>query len=160
MTTTKLKVSGEVDSYCTKCKLDLAHRIIAMVGDQPKKVECRTCGSHHLYRRPKSLGAPEKAPRASSGTTGTRSSTGKTASARAVAAQEAELKRERTWEKAVSGKAVSDFKVYRTTQTFGEGDLLRHAKFGDGYVVRVVDKIKIGVMFKDGERTLAHAMEG
>ena len=64
MTTTKLKVSGEVDSYCTKCKLDLAHRIIAMVGDQPKKVECRTCGSHHLYRRPKSLGAVEKPARA------------------------------------------------------------------------------------------------
>ena len=157
MTTTKLKVSGEVDSYCTKCKLDLAHRIIAMVGDVPKKVECRTCGAHHLYRRPKALGGPEKAPRATSATP--RTPGGKTASARAVAAMEAELKRERTWEKQVSGKAITDFKVYRTTQTFGEGDLLRHAKFGDGYVLRVVDKIKIGVMFKDGEKTLAHAME-
>ena len=29
-----LKTGGEVDSWCTKCKLELNHRIIAMVGKQ------------------------------------------------------------------------------------------------------------------------------
>ena len=53
-TTKKPKTGGEIDAYCTKCKLDLGHRIIAMVGDAVKKVECKTCNSHHLYRRPKS----------------------------------------------------------------------------------------------------------
>ena len=54
MTTSKKpKTGGEIDAYCTKCKLDLVHRIIAMVGEAVKKVECKTCGSHHLYRRPK-----------------------------------------------------------------------------------------------------------
>ncbi|HLM74940.1 MAG TPA: hypothetical protein VK459_19660, partial [Polyangiaceae bacterium] len=53
-TTKKPKTGGEIDAYCTKCRLDLLHRIIAMVGDSVKKVECKTCGSHHLYRRPKS----------------------------------------------------------------------------------------------------------
>jgi len=52
-TTRKPKTGGEIDAYCTKCRLDLLHRIIAMVGDAVKKVECKTCGSHHLYRRPK-----------------------------------------------------------------------------------------------------------
>ena len=28
-----ITAGSEVDSYCTKCKLDLNHRIIAMVGD-------------------------------------------------------------------------------------------------------------------------------
>ena len=35
----RLTVASEVDAYCTKCKLDLGHRIIAMVGDVIKKVE-------------------------------------------------------------------------------------------------------------------------
>ena len=54
MTTTKKapKTGGEIDAYCTKCRLDLTHRIIAMVEGAVKKVECKTCGSHHLYRRP------------------------------------------------------------------------------------------------------------
>ena len=33
MTTKKPKTGGEIDAYCTKCKLALTHRIIAMVGD-------------------------------------------------------------------------------------------------------------------------------
>jgi hypothetical protein len=47
-------VASEVDAYCTKCRLDLSHRVIAMVGDVIKKVECLTCHSHHLYRAPRS----------------------------------------------------------------------------------------------------------
>ena len=45
-----LRAGGEVDSYCTKCRLVLNHRIIAMIGNTPRKVECSTCNSHHLYR--------------------------------------------------------------------------------------------------------------
>ncbi len=44
---------GQLEAYCTKCKLDLTHRIISMVGHAVKVVECQTCGTHHLYRRPK-----------------------------------------------------------------------------------------------------------
>src|SRR5262245_60609736 len=58
VTTKKARTGGEIDSYCTKCRLDLTHRIIAMVGDVVKKVECKTCGSHHLYRKPKSERTP------------------------------------------------------------------------------------------------------
>ena len=32
---------------------DPSREVFAMVGDAVKKVECKTCGSHHLYRRPK-----------------------------------------------------------------------------------------------------------
>ena len=50
----KAAVAGEVDAYCTRCKLDLAHRVISMVEDRVHKVECLTCAGHHLYRVPKS----------------------------------------------------------------------------------------------------------
>ena len=31
--TKKPSVAGEIDAWCTKCRMDLNHRIVAMVGD-------------------------------------------------------------------------------------------------------------------------------
>lgn len=50
----ELRAGQEVDAYCTKCKMDLTHRIVAVVGGRPVKVECRTCYTVHVYRAPKS----------------------------------------------------------------------------------------------------------
>jgi hypothetical protein len=163
MATQKPKTGGEIDAYCTKCRLDLNHRVVAMVGDTPKRVECSTCGTQHNYYKPKGLGAVPKAAKGASGSTppaSTKAPGKGSASAKAVAAAQAENARERTWEKAVSGKPVTSFKAFRISSSFGEGELIHHTKFGDGYVVRVLDKTKIEVMFKDGPRTLAHGVEG
>lgn len=150
-----LRAGGEVDSWCTKCKLVLNHRIIAMVGPVPARVECSTCGSHHNFR-PRSPG--EKAP-----SSGTRTSSAP-AKARATRGptkdQQAALDRERSWEKAIAGKGVRDFRAYRVNETFAEGDLVKHAKFGDGVVTRVVDAGKIEILFKDQPRTLAQGLTG
>ena len=150
-----LRAGGEVDSWCTKCKLMLNHRVIAMVGGTPVRVECSTCMSHHNFR----ARAPgEKAPstgstRSSSSSSGTRSTRGS-----ATKAQQATLDRERSWEKAIAGKAVSDFKAYRGDETFAEGDLIRHKKFGDGVVTRILDQKKVEILFKDEPRTLAQGL--
>lgn len=150
-----LRAGGEVDSWCTKCKLVLNHRIIAMVGAQPARVECSTCGSHHNFR----ARAPgEKAPSAG----GARSTGGSSSGPRSVRgptkAQQAALDRERTWEKAIAGKGVRDFRPYRVTETFEEGDLVRHSKFGDGVVMRIIEGKKVEILFKDEPRTLAQGM--
>jgi hypothetical protein len=155
------KPGAEVDAWCTKCRMDLLHRIIAMNGPKIVRVECRTCGGHHNYRRPKSGSAQasdgklSSAPRTSSPP---RSPPG--LSGRRAALAEAETKREVTWEKTVLGRPVASFKAYRASQTFSMGDLIRHGKFGDGYIVRVIDRQKVEAMFKDGPRTLAQALEG
>ncbi|MDQ2643863.1 MAG: hypothetical protein M3020_08625, partial [Myxococcota bacterium] len=49
-----LSAGKEIDSWCTKCRLELGHRIVAMVGGAPKRVICLTCGSEHNYRAVKS----------------------------------------------------------------------------------------------------------
>jgi hypothetical protein len=36
-----------------------------------------------------------------------------------------------------------------------EGELIAHKKFGEGYVVEVLDANKVSIMFRDGLRTLA-----
>jgi hypothetical protein len=165
VTTKKPKTGGEIDSYCTKCKLDLTHRIIAMVGDEVKKVECKTCGSHHLYRRPKSeklaaaaLKSSKPAATArSNGSDGAGSEEKRSSSSRAGSAA-AQRERDQTlhWEKAIAGQPASAFKPYRLSLTLGNGELIRHPKFGDGVVARVIDRGKVEILFKDGPRTMAH----
>ena len=46
-----VRVGSNVDSWCGKCKLMLAHTVEAMVGAQPKRVNCNTCGAHlgHVF---------------------------------------------------------------------------------------------------------------
>jgi len=157
-----LKAGGEVDSWCTKCKLVLNHRIIAMVGPVPARVECSTCGSHHNFRA-KAPGDKTTVTRASAGGA---SAGGRTASVSSsprstrgpTKAQQAIIDRERTWEKSVNGRAVSDFRAYRVSEIFEEGDLVRHSKFGDGVVTRLLEGKKVEILFKDDARTLAHGL--
>lgn len=143
--------------------MDLLHRIIAMNGTKPARVECRTCMGHHAYRKPKNAPPEPKAPRASRATSASpRSTTPRasgSASARAQAAALTERQREAEWEKRIGGQPFAAFKPYRASQTFEAGELIRHFKFGDGFIARVIDKQKVEVMFKDGPRTLAQALE-
>jgi len=140
-----LSAGSEIDAWCTKCKLDLGHRIIAMVEDRPKRVVCSTCGSQHNYRAPKTL------------TTGVRirkvmkSAAPKSPSARA----KAENDRQVEWERRIAGNTLESFKRYTIDKIFEPDDLVTHKKFGEGYVVDVLDPKKVTIMFKDGLRTLA-----
>ena len=140
-----LSAGSEIDAWCTKCKLDLGHRIIAMVEDRPKRVVCSTCGSQHNYRAPKTL------------TTGVRirkvmkSAAPKSPSARA----KAENDRQVEWERRIAGNTLESFKRYTIDKLFEPDDLVTHKKFGEGYVVDVLDPKKVTIMFKDGIRTLA-----
>ena len=163
MSTKKPKTGGEIDSWCTKCKLDLTHRIIAMVGDVVKKVECKTCGSHHLFRPPKS--ERDKAQAAKTAAREAReagrppSATATRASERAAAASRAERDMVASWEKAIAGQPATAFKPYRITLVLSEGELVRHSKFGDGVVARVLDPGKVEILFKDGVRMMAHGQQ-
>ncbi len=146
-----LRVAGEVDGWCTRCRLVLNHRIVSMDGGKPHQVECLTCRSQHRWRahapgekpapserserRPPASGSPSHAPRVASA-----------------------ARLEQQWQKAVLGRAVTDFKVYTVAGSFREGDLIRHKKFGDGVVLRVIDAAKVEVLFRDETRTLAQGM--
>ena len=159
MTTKKPKTGGEIDAFCTKCKLDLTHRIIAMVGDAVKRVECKTCGSHHNYRRPKSerdarMAKLEKRDEERKAAV----SSGGSKAAREERAARAEREQTSAWEHAIAGKPSSAFVAYRISLTFGPGDLVKHPKFGDGVVAKVIDASKVEILFKDGPRTMAQGV--
>lgn len=150
-----LHAGGEVDAWCTKCRMVLNHRIIAMLGSNPARVECSTCMSHHNFR----ARAPgEKAP--ATGRAAGKSASGPR-SARPTAASKAQAaieERERSWAKAIAGKTVDQFRPFTVHDTYEEGELLQHKKFGEGVVLRVVEFRKIEVLFQDATRMLAHGM--
>src|SRR5512132_2016884 len=45
-----VKVGGEVNSFCTRCEMTLAHTVHAVVDGRPVKVECNTCHGVHRFR--------------------------------------------------------------------------------------------------------------
>ena len=152
--TKALSVAGEVDSYCTKCRMDLNHRVVSMKATKPHQVMCLTCNTQHLYRAPASA-AKAKSARAAPGTRATRPP-----SAAKAKLEKERVDREVTWQKAITGHAVSDFTPYKMSGVFEEGQLLSHKKFGDGVVLRIVDATKVEVLFQEQARTLAHSQPG
>jgi hypothetical protein len=149
------RAGGEIDSWCTKCKLVLNHRIIAMVGPKPVRVECSTCGSHHNYR-PRAPGEREAS--TSSGGGGSSGTTRASRVPSVTRAEQARRDREQSWEKAIAGRAMNDFRKYNVAAKWAEGDLVRHPKFGDGVVTRVLDAHKVEILFRDEPRTLAQGL--
>jgi hypothetical protein len=159
VTTKKPRTGGEIDSWCTKCRLDLTHRIIAMVGDEVKRVECKTCGSHHNYRAPKSereSKAAQKVAARAERESKAPASGGAKSGERLSSAARAERDAVIAWEKAIAGQPISAFKSYRVNLVLSEGELVRHPKFGDGVVAKVIDQGKVEILFKDGPRMMAH----
>jgi len=142
-----VRVAGEVDSWCTRCRLVLNHRVVSMKAGKAHQVECLTCRAQHLWR-PNSPGEPAAVDGARRrATPGVRS-----------ARPPSTTRGEQQWEKAIAGRAVTEFKAYAVGANFREGDLLRHKKFGDGVVTRVIDAHKVEVLFRDEAKTLAQGM--
>jgi hypothetical protein len=146
-----LRVAGEVDGWCTRCRLLLNHRIVSMNRGKPHQVECLTCRSTHIWR-PGVPGLKAGAAAAREGAASPRGGGG--AAARASSA----ARHERQWEQAIAGRGVREFKAYSVAASFAEGDLVRHKKFGDGLVTRIIDAKKVEVLFRDEARTLAQGL--
>jgi len=125
---------GFVAAHCTKCKLELGHTIMAMMGEKIVRVKCRTCGSEHNYRDKTKKEAVRKRPVAK-------------------AKRAAPLKRpERNWEEAMSKVTGADI-PYDGTRSYKPGQPVAHHVFGSGVVVETSEK-KVTVIFKDKERRL------
>jgi hypothetical protein len=143
-----LGAGSEIDAYCTKCRMDLGHRIVAMVGTIPKRVECQTCGSHHNYRAPKTAREKREASKART--------TRQTSAQRVTLAAKAEAERRSEWEHRVLGQPATAFTRFKITETFAPDQLVLHKKFGEGYVVELLEDGKVSIMFADGAKTLVH----
>ena len=130
------KVGGEVDAFCTRCKMTLAHTILAMVGTKIVRVKCNTCGGDHAYRVAPgaSTTAKPRKPRASAAGT-----------PKAVIG----------WTQRIAERDESTAKKYGVKETFAVDDLIDHPTFGLGFVTAVRGD-KVDVSFKTEQKTLMH----
>lgn len=129
-------VGKEVVSWCGKCKLGLAHVICTM--DDTKsigKVECKTCKGTHKFKDPALQKTKKKA------TTRKRKVTPK-------------IPVGDLWLQEMNA-ATAESQKYAISGKFAKGDVIAHAKFGDGIVQEVISG-KIEVLFKEAIKTLVH----
>ena len=136
-----LAAGSEIDAYCTKCRMDLGHRIVALVAGKPKRVVCMTCNSEHAYHPPKAGSVARPATARPSSPPKSRQKPGASVN---------------EWEQRVAGQGAAAFIRFSMHRTYRRGDLVLHGKFGEGYVADVLEDGKVSIMFRDGPRTLAH----
>jgi hypothetical protein len=128
-----LKTGGEVDSFCTKCRMTLAHTILAMVGTTKiARVQCNTCGGQHAYRT-EDGSRPKAAPRAP-------------------------LPRKEviSFDQRLAEMDPSKRRGYSPKETFALDDVVSHPTVGMG-IVTAVRPDKIDVAFKAFAKVLVHA---
>ena len=130
------QVGGEVDSFCGKCKMLLAHTVLAMVGKAIARVRCNTCGTDHAFRKAPGSAAPAAL---RSTARGTRTMIG-------FAAQ-------------IEARGEAGARPYSPQATFQVDELIAHPTFGLG-IVRAVRRDKVDVAFKASERKLIHGRAG
>jgi len=139
-------VAKEALAYCTSCKMDLNHMIVAMQGDRIAKVECRTCKKEHTYKAPKGVTEPGKAKPAKKSKKAASDDSGSSSSP-------IELE----WEKLMNLHRAAPMKPYSTKTHFLLGDKLTHPTFGDGIVGKLIYPNKLEVIFRTDVKVLIHA---
>jgi hypothetical protein len=138
-------VGADVEALCSKCG-DVWHVVVAKVGAQIVKVQCKQCGGYHRYKSPHGAPAAKKAP----------------ATARAPRPTGTSSKPVERFEKpAVVADLTKPVRPYRASEKFEIGERIDHVNFGQG-VVEISDAGKITVFFATGRRVLvcAKAAEG
>ena len=141
------KVGGEVDAFCTRCKLTLAHTILAMVGTKIARVRCNTCGGDHVYRS-----APGATDRPSSSSRGT---TSRASTPRAEKPDKVVI----SFEEQLSGKDIANAPKYSPKDTYQVDQVIQHPTFGLGLVTAVRGD-KVDITFKSDTKTLVHGRGG
>jgi hypothetical protein len=137
------KVGGEVDAYCTTCKVMKWHVIVAVVGGKPAKVECNGCHKQHGYRP--HLPGEAKPKVASTKTKAVRTRSAKGSGPPPIQDLEEKLR-----------VRASEARSYSPKDTFAVNDIVRHPQFGAGLVVGLPAAQRMEVAFPDGRKVLVH----
>ncbi|HEY7726607.1 MAG TPA: hypothetical protein VH880_14825 [Anaeromyxobacteraceae bacterium] len=126
------RVGGEVDAFCTRCGLLLAHTVHAMVGQRPVRVECNTCHAVHAWRSPPgaSSAAATRAPRARTRTL--------------------------SFDDLLRSRDLARAAPYSPQGRFALDQVIEHPVFGTGLVTALKDGGKLEVTFRSAVRVLVH----
>ena len=133
--TANYSAGGDIDAWCSKCRLKLGHTIVATVGNIPKRVKCNTCNGQHNFR---AQGSEKK-----------QGETKKTA--RKTKSQKTNYEE---YISRLKGCDPSDAKKYSMKGNFEKDEVIDHPVFGMGIVLSIIQANKINILFKDGPKLL------
>jgi hypothetical protein len=133
-------VGADVEALCSKCG-DVWHVVVAKVGDQIAKVQCKECHAYHRYRSGDKV-APSKT--------------------RATGTPRAKVTRapvERFEKPAVAADLSRAVRTYSAAERYAVGDRIDHPVFGQGVVEASPEPGKVTVFFAVGRKVLVQAKE-
>lgn len=136
----------DVEAWCTRCRMNLYHRIIATVGSSIKTVHCLTCGGDHKYHPPKNQKAqeddvpPQKTPR-------TPKASGSVDRKASHALGE--------WKAFMNDMPPgTSSRPYTTSASYACEEYIEHPTFGVGKVIDILGLEKMQVIFREGRKVL------
>ena len=130
-------VGADVEALCSKCG-DVWHVVVAKVGDQIVKVQCKQCSGYHRYKSPHGAPVEKKLPAA------------------IRPPREPKAPVERFERPAIAADLSRPTRPYRASEQFETGERIEHPSFGQG-VVEISEPGKITVFFASGRRVLVQA---
>ncbi len=130
-------VGADVEALCSKCG-DVWHVVVAKVGQQIVKVQCKQCSGYHRYKSPHNAPAEKKLP------------------ATHRAPREPKAPVERFEKPAVAADLSKPTRQYRASELFEIGERIEHPSFGQG-VIEIAEPGKVTVFFPSGRRVLVQA---
>lgn len=140
-----MAVGQEIICFCSSCKLDLRHVIVAHKSGNSgpiSKVRCNTCKKIHAYR-----GKP-----ADKSATLTKKQV-------AVREKPQVIPLEVEWREQLRSNENKPSIKYAPTNEFKVGDVIDHPTFGCGIVRAMKDSNKFEVLFQRDIKTLVHKLK-
>jgi len=143
-------VGDNIDAYCLKCKLLLAHVVLFKVNGAVSRVKCKTCGAEHKYRPvPGTTRKTEKSER---------TITRKAASPKKAAAAGSNLSDAQAalqWDLKIRNRqADAPVRDYSIKETYKVNEVINHPTFGMGFVEKILSDKSMSVLFNDSVKLL------
>jgi hypothetical protein len=118
------------------------HVVVAKVGEQIVKVQCKQCGGYHRYKSPHGAPIEKRMPSPFA----------------PKPPREPKAPVERFAKPAVTADLTKPVRTYRASERFDIGERVEHPSFGQG-VVEQAEPGKITVFFGSGRRVLVQAKD-
>lgn len=143
-----MPVGQEIVCYCSSCKLDLKHVIVAHKSGNSgaiAKVKCHTCQKIHAYRHNPGVKGLEAAAK--------RKANAKPRVKAVVVPVEVE------WQEQLDKHKNTASKAYAPQNEYKAGDVIEHPTFGCGIVKVVKDGNKFEILFQRDVKVLIHKLK-
>ncbi len=135
-------VGKNIDAFCSRCQLTLAHIVLYEVGGVVQGVKCKTCRAEHRYHGPKPVKKRDVPAERRPGV--------------AFKAQRPVRPADnRQWEQR-NAAAAPDVVTweYKLTERYEKGDVVSHPQFGRGFVEKITPD-SMEVLFREGRKQMA-----